>query len=199
MWSSIQAFWSPTSRLDARCFGARGVLRLLEGLRRRANLDNVMITHGLSTAARFADRIVVMYLGRIVEEGPARRRPRSAASVHPGAPVGRPQTRSTGTLGPADPRRRTPESNSRAARLPFPSSLSCGAGAVSHDRTRSLARGALPVTPLPACWSSDPAASAGPLPFDDHSCPGARSTHDDAMPASANAGLIATDGRTSRW
>ena len=53
-----------------------------------------MITHDLSTAAHYADRIVVMYLGRIVEEGPAAsvvRRP--AASLHPGAPLRGPAPR----------------------------------------------------------------------------------------------------------
>ena len=49
-----------------------------------------MITHDLSTAARFADRICVMYLGRIVEEGPAREVDReSAPPVHEGAALGR--------------------------------------------------------------------------------------------------------------
>jgi peptide/nickel transport system ATP-binding protein len=46
------------------------VLNVLDGLR-RDGLAILMITHDLSTAARFAQRIAVMYLGRIVEEGPA--------------------------------------------------------------------------------------------------------------------------------
>jgi oligopeptide/dipeptide ABC transporter ATP-binding protein len=49
-----------------------GILAILDELRDRG-LAVLMITHDLSTAARFADRICVMYLGRIVEEGSARR------------------------------------------------------------------------------------------------------------------------------
>ena len=49
-----------------------GILTILDDLRDQG-LAVLMITHDLSTAARFADRICVMYLGRIVEEGPARR------------------------------------------------------------------------------------------------------------------------------
>ena len=59
----------PVSMLDVSV--RAGVLRLLDGLRRTDDLGVVMITHDLSTAARFADRIAVMYLGRIVEEGRA--------------------------------------------------------------------------------------------------------------------------------
>lgn len=47
------------------------MLALLDQLRRERGLAVIMITHDLSTAARFADRIAVMYLGRIVEEGAA--------------------------------------------------------------------------------------------------------------------------------
>jgi peptide/nickel transport system ATP-binding protein len=59
----------PVSMLDVSV--RAGILRLLDGLR-KDGLGILMITHDLSTAARFADRIAVMYLGRIVEEGPAR-------------------------------------------------------------------------------------------------------------------------------
>jgi len=59
----------PVSMLDVSV--RAGVLSLLDTLRRNGDMGILMITHDLSTAARFADRIAVMYLGRIVEYGPA--------------------------------------------------------------------------------------------------------------------------------
>jgi peptide/nickel transport system ATP-binding protein len=58
----------PVSMLDVSV--RAGILGILDDLRRRG-LGILMITHDLSTAARYADRIAVMYLGRIVEHGPA--------------------------------------------------------------------------------------------------------------------------------
>jgi oligopeptide/dipeptide ABC transporter ATP-binding protein len=58
----------PVSMLDVSV--RAGVLTLLDRLK-QSGLAILMITHDLSTAARFADRIAVMYLGRIVEQGPA--------------------------------------------------------------------------------------------------------------------------------
>ncbi len=59
----------PVSMLDVSV--RAGILSLLDGLRKEG-MGILMITHDLSTAAHFADRICVMYLGRIVEEGPAK-------------------------------------------------------------------------------------------------------------------------------
>jgi peptide/nickel transport system ATP-binding protein len=59
----------PVSMLDVSV--RAGILGILDELRDQG-LAVLMITHDLSTAARFADRICVMYLGRIVEEGAAR-------------------------------------------------------------------------------------------------------------------------------
>ena len=58
----------PVSMLDVSV--RMGILTLLDA-QRAGGLGILMITHDLSTAAHFADRIYVMYLGRIVEEGTA--------------------------------------------------------------------------------------------------------------------------------
>jgi peptide/nickel transport system ATP-binding protein len=60
----------PVSMLDVSV--RAGILSLLDDLRRGGDMGVLMITHDLSTAAHFADQIAVMYLGRIVEQGPAR-------------------------------------------------------------------------------------------------------------------------------
>ncbi len=59
----------PVSMLDTSV--RAGVLELLAQLR-KDGMGILMITHDLSTAARYADRIIVMYLGRVVEQGTAR-------------------------------------------------------------------------------------------------------------------------------
>jgi oligopeptide/dipeptide ABC transporter ATP-binding protein len=47
------------------------VLDLMAGLRRDLGLTYVLITHDLATARLLCDRVAVMYLGRVVEVGPA--------------------------------------------------------------------------------------------------------------------------------
>jgi peptide/nickel transport system ATP-binding protein len=59
----------PTSALDVSL--AASVLNLIGDLRRTLDMSVVLVTHDLSVARVVADRIAVMYLGRIVEVGPA--------------------------------------------------------------------------------------------------------------------------------
>ena len=59
----------PVSSLDASVRGE--ILKLLLGLRDELGIAMLVVTHDLGLAWTIADRVAVMYLGRIVELGPA--------------------------------------------------------------------------------------------------------------------------------
>jgi ABC-type glutathione transport system ATPase component len=60
----------PTTALDATV--QIQILLLLRELQRELGLSIIFVTHDLGAAVEVADRIAVMYAGRIVEEGSAR-------------------------------------------------------------------------------------------------------------------------------
>ena len=61
----------PTAGLDVSA--AAAVLNLMQDLARRLDLTYLIITHNLNVVGYIADRIAVMYLGRLAETGPAER------------------------------------------------------------------------------------------------------------------------------
>jgi len=67
----------PTTALDVMVQAQ--ILELLEDLRQKLGLSLILITHDLSVIAETCDRVLIMYAGRVAEEGPVHevfRRPR---------------------------------------------------------------------------------------------------------------------------
>ena len=60
----------PTTALDVTIQAQ--ILELMKGLARRLGVAMLIITHNLGEVARYADRVNVMYAGRIIERGTAR-------------------------------------------------------------------------------------------------------------------------------
>jgi peptide/nickel transport system ATP-binding protein len=147
----------PVSMLDVSV--RAGVLSLLDRLR-EGGLGILMITHDLSTAARFADRIAVMYLGRIVEEGPAE------------TVVSNPQHPYTKALLSVVPRRDPRERlDPQILTGEAPDAVSVPSGCRFHPRCPIAIDDCSSIDPAlePVPGSADHLAACTLLPRDDHS------------------------------
>jgi oligopeptide/dipeptide ABC transporter ATP-binding protein len=69
----------PTTALDVTIQAQ--ILALMKQLSQRLGVALVLITHNLGVVARYADRVQVMYAGRVIEQAPARQL--YAAPKHP--------------------------------------------------------------------------------------------------------------------
>ncbi len=112
------------------------VLQLLQELKRTLELTYVFISHDLHVVRWLSDRILVMYLGEVVEIGPAEQL--FTASAHPytralfsSMPSMDPENRTL--TSPA--KRRSPQPHSAAERLPLSHPLPACEGGLRRSET----------------------------------------------------------------
>ena len=112
----------PTSALDVSLQAQ--ILNLIAGLRRDMGLALLFVSHDLDVVGHLCDRIAVMYLGRIVESGPA-----AEVLASPGHPYTRALVASSPVPDPDRPIRSAaavggpPESRGAPRGLPVPSEV----------------------------------------------------------------------------
>ena len=143
----------PVSSLDASVRGE--ILALMLKLVRETEVGILVVTHDLGLAWNVADRVAVMYLGRIVEEGTTEEiLTDAAASLHAGAAVGGAGDRADGA---ADPHRRGARPDAHPVRLPLPPALPArGVGRGRRLGIEERCRGEDPLM-MPACHAVAPA------------------------------------------
>ena len=149
----------PVSALDAS--NRNYILRLLEQLRTSLGLSIVIISHDLSSLAGIADRVVVLYRGRIVEDGPVDQV--FAAPEHPYTALlmaSAPSVRHDRELAPRQLTRTVAEAGA------LPEDLLAGLGEPGRLRVRLTLRlrgrrlhGPAPARPRPVITAASPATA----------------------------------------
>ena len=123
----------PTTALDVTIQAQ--ILELLGSLKQRLGMAMMLITHDLGVVAQRAERMLVMYAGRIVEEGPS-----EAVLSNPGHPYTRGLVASQPEFGRRGQPLRTipgmvPEAHRFAGGLPLPRPLRARAAGVRARRS----------------------------------------------------------------
>jgi len=155
----------PVSMLDVSI--RLEMLALLDDLRQRFSLAMLYITHDIASARYFADEVLVMYAGEIVERGPAEevtQRPAHpytqllVASAPDPDNLGSALRRgANGTRRPGPAGARRPQAAEQVAKAGCPFSPRCP---FAEDRCRQEDPALLPITATrgAACWRLDVAA-----------------------------------------
>jgi peptide/nickel transport system ATP-binding protein len=136
----------PVASLDASIRGE--ILALMRRLVDETGLAILVVTHDLGLAWNIADRVAVMYLGRIVETGPTEQ-----ILENPKHPY-------TRALLSVVPETREMEQQILTGEIPDPSRIPQGCR--FHPRCPLLKSGTLPETIASRCVKDDP----GPVPLD---------------------------------
>ena len=112
----------PTTALDVTIQAQ--ILELMKALTRRLDVALIIITHNLGVVARYANRVNVMYAGRIVESGQRRGDlSRPAPSLHDGAAALGAAARPAAPGAPRPGRRPAARPDAARRRLRLPAAL----------------------------------------------------------------------------